>query len=374
MSRAAALTSLRKISASIDGARGMLSSSHQQEIPHPMTHGGKSRLSRGFRPRLQGPGGRRCKVVADVLQVQALDIAAQSAFCNAATLATPSLTSCAHTRGRVHGGAWAGPCVIARACAVATVAVLHNRELIEISITWYGSNLQQPCNACNTGHQMAGHDLPATTCQAIDYGRIIASGELDAGHDGQSAGGDERAAGGWPAGPAARQTGVDRGGEVGFDLVGLHLVGSMPGPMISMGYEAGTSPDTRKPDTRGQNAQQYQWLDAASTLVQSTSAEASPTGWAGPFGETDSPPPSPRAPTPKPRPRPLSPPAWPCVFPVLTENTPRSSGWSGSARAWGPGLPSRAGGGVRAAAEVRGWPASLAGRSGAGVWAREVRP
>jgi hypothetical protein len=249
----------------------------RQVVLQPATSHAKYSFSRGLRtaitascwPRSVGFGGR-CGAVAAPLQTQVSDIMSLFAICNAATVATPRLASCAHTRGV---GAGAGAHDRAR-LSVASVAMLQITEKIYLSIGYKSANLQRRCNSRNKGLLQLdpasdGHGQPA-----INNGRI-------------SAGSGSAGAGG--SGSAQKVRFGARAGDLRGDLRGAR-----PGVAMAVRINAWAAD--------GQ-CQRYQGVSTVAPLVSPTGADDRPVCRT----PSDLPPPCRRTPPPKPDPRPQSP-------------------------------------------------------------------
>ncbi len=326
-------------------ARDKMMMSICEVFPRPVTVGCKMSFSRGFWPSAmgvrgfatRGPGG-----VAKLLQAQAVDVAEVSAFCNAATLATPCLVTCAHTRacGCGHGH------MIARACAVAVVAVLHNRDICYLSIGYRSLNLQRGCNGCNEGRAAALISLMAMTGRSINNGRKLGSGAGQCGAGSRmarSAGWRARAAGSaaasWAASPASWAAGdgspIGLAGDVG-------AAGNSS--MISMGLAHPAGHDAPGLDAPDANREQYQHVGPHHPLVYSTSARHGRAA----FGLPDMPPPLRGTPTPKPPGHPSLPAHRPAVFQSHGGKHPAKLRMvqSSAGVGWGPGSQGRGAGPV----------------------------
>jgi hypothetical protein len=274
----------------------------RQVVLQPATSHAKYSFSRGLRtaitascwPRSVGFGGR-CGAVAAPLQTQVSDIMSLFAICNAATVATPRLASCAHTRGV---GAGAGAHDRAR-LSVASVAMLQITEKIYLSIGYKSANLQRRCNSRNKGLLQLdpasdGHGQPA-----INNGRI-------------SAGSGSAGAGG--SGSAQKVRFGARAGDLRGDLRGAR-----PGVAMAVrinawaadgqcqryqGVSRADRAATQDHATQDQaQSQRYQRVSTVAPLVSPTGADDRPVCRT----PSDLPPPCRRTPPPKPDPRPQSP-------------------------------------------------------------------
>jgi hypothetical protein len=292
----------------------MSSRSKAAAFPRPMTHSVKYSFDRRAsacrhgecRALPSGFGGllqARCKVVA----AQDIDIIAISASCNAQQVQQAFSRVCAC----VGAGPGLPVHMIARACLVAAVALLHNRDLIYISMSYRGINLQRACNGCNRQGGNVPRLMPALDAQAIENDRIIGSGAglagFGQGASGRNAGWAARAAGGWRAGQPAASAALGDG---------LALRPASPGrdgnsSMISMTGAAAMSPD------------------------------------ANAFGIPDTPPPLRGTPTPKPPPPAPLPACGPASFLTCAGKDPAKlqSRKNGSGRGWGLGSGSGGGSG-----------------------------
>jgi hypothetical protein len=315
------------------------SRSNAAAFPRPMTrsakysfdrrasacrHGGCRALPSGFGGLLQA----RCKVVA----AQDIDIIVISAFCNTQQVQQAFSRVCAC----VGAGPGLPVHMIARACLVASVALLHNRDLIYISIGYRGVNLQRACNGCNRQGGDLPRLMPAFWAQVIEYGRIIGSGAglagFGQGGSGRNAGWAARAAGGWRAGQLAASAALGDG---------LARRPASPGrdgnsSMISMAGAADQRPDANAPDANPENVQQYQHVDEVAAIVLPTTAATI----CSPFGIPDTPPPLRGTPTPKPSPPAPLPACGPASFLTCAGKHPAKLRFrkNGSGRGWGRGL------------------------------------
>jgi hypothetical protein len=284
----------------------------RQVVLQPATSHAKYSFSRGLRtaitascwPRSVGFGGR-CGAVASLLQAQVTDIMALSAICNAATVATPRLASCAHTRGV---GAGAGAHDRAR-LSVASVAMLQITEKIYLSIGYKSANLQRRCNGCNAGLLQLDPAGDGHGQSAINNGRISAGfGSAGAGGSGsaQKVRFGARAGARWGNLRGARPA---RPGAAMAVLVGA---GAADGQCQRFqGVSGADRVATQDQATQDQaKAQRYQRVSAGSPLVSPTGADGRPICRTA----SDLPPPCRRTPPPKPDPRP-QPPA--CVAAIV---------------------------------------------------------
>jgi hypothetical protein len=281
---------------------------YSQDVLRPATRIAKHSLSRGLRwavtapcrPRSVGFGGR-CGAVAALLQTQVSDIMSLFAICNAATVATPRLASCAHTRGV---GAGAGAHDRAR-LSVASVAMLQITEKIYLSIGYKSANLQRRCNGCNAGLLQLDPAGDGRGQSAINNGRISAGfGSAGAGGSGSA----QKVRFGARAG-ALRAARPARPGAAMAVLVGA---GAADGQCQRFqGVSGADRAATQDHATQDQaKSQRYQRVSACSSLVSPTGVDGRPVCRT----PSDLPPPCRRTPPPKPDPRP-QPPA--CVAAIV---------------------------------------------------------
>lgn len=321
-------------------------------FPRPVTGWRKHSFSRGLWPAVRGAGvalpwglGARCRVVAELLQAQHVDIVVISVFCNAETPATPSLVTCAHTRVRGCGPVH----MIARACAVAVVAVLQNGDICYLSKGYRWSNLQRRCNACNTGCHGAGLPLTAIVAQAIENGRKIRLSEAPAGsgagrwpRKGRSGGWDARAAAlaGWLIGladRAGRLAAPSPGAAAGeaWAAIGAHGNSST----ISMLSAPRDRKETTNQETTTRKAEGNQRVSRHHPLVYSTGDGARRR----PVRPAEHAPPSAGTPTPKADPRAHLPAHGPVIFwphggkqPAKLRSWALAPGWGRASGRQGP--------------------------------------
>lgn len=311
------------------------SAKHSQVFPRPVTGGRKITVSRAFLGAVTGAGAGRCKVVARLLQPQTLGMSALSGFCNAATLATPSLASCACAAGGCGGVSMRDRARL----SVAAVALLH------IPVSPYGSmgygfgDLQRGCNGRN-GLALVRPALPASLrLQAIDNGR-------KSGLDGRC-GGSEAGFGVLAArvvAVAGRRAELALGGaDRGLALGGsAHGTGGAAGSTISRTWRGAGAGETSGGETSAAKGEQFQGLAHGSALVGWTGAAPAPAG----LGAPNPPPPLRPTPTPKPTPGPHLPACRAAVASPSGGPQPAKLRFAGARR--GPGLGQRGAGAGRA--------------------------